>query len=244
MAKITSEKRKLFIVAVLLTSFIFVFAACGDSGDTESTEAQEATEATESAVVDEEVADIEVVESGYNVRDDATVVYGYIIRNPNETVAFEYPMITVNVCDANGDVIASNTDSTCLIQPGEVQALYGHIECEGADPAKIEVIPEAGEEISPSDEAIKSSDLTISDTNEVNDDGSVKITGKVKNDSASDTSSIALTALFRKDGKIVSGGMAFLEEDLSAGQEIEFEIDEYYVPEHDSFDVIAMNWEY
>ena len=244
MVKTTNEKRKLSIIAILLMSMILVFASCGSSGGTESTEAQDVTEAVENEAVEEEAADIEVVESGYNIRDDATVVYGYIIRNPNKSVAYEYPMITVNVCDANGDVIASNKDVACLIQPGEVQALYGHIECEGADPATIEVIPEPGEAISPSDEAIKSSDLTISDTNEVNDDGSVTITGKVKNDSASDTSSIALTALFRKDGEIVSGGMAFIEEDLGAGQETEFEISEYYVPAHDSFEVIAMNWEY
>jgi len=127
------------------------------------------------------------------------------------------------------------------IQPGETQAFSSIVDCNGQTPDKVEFTPESGDRIEPSDDAIKSSDLEISGTNERVDEWDTAITGKVKNNSASDTDSVGVIVLFKNEGKIVGGNLTYID-NLNAGQEKAFEISGYDVPEHDAYEVSAINW--
>ena len=144
--------------------------------------------------------------------------------------------------DENGDVLATGDQMMNKIQPGETQTFASILDCNGQKPDKVEFDIDSGEEMSPADDAIKSSDLEISGTNERNDEyGETSITGNIKNNAAIDTESVAVTVLFKKDGKIVSGSTDFVD-NLGAGKEKAFEIIEYDVPEHDSYEVLGLDW--
>ena len=91
--------------------------------------------------------------------------------------------------------------------------------------------------------SIKSSDLEISDTNERADEWDTSITGKIKNNSSSDTDSVGVVVLFKKEGIIVGGNLTYID-NLSAGQEKAFEISGFEVPKHDSYEVTAIDWGY
>ena len=228
-------------IIVLLLSCILAFAFTSCSGDSSETET---TDTGESSTVEEEKAvDVEVVDSGYSISEDAFMTYGFVIHNPSEKDAYEFPKVIITAYDANGDVLATEEQVINSIQPGETQAFSSIVDCNGETPDKVDFTAESGDKISPSDEAIRSSDLEISGTNERKDEWDTSITGKVKNTAESDTETVGIVVLFKKDGQIVSGGMTYID-NLNADQEKAFEISEYNVPEHDTYEVSAVNWGY
>ena len=174
--------------------------------------------------------------------DDAYMVYGFVIENPRKDTAYEFPKVIITAYDSNGDVLATGEQVMNKIQPGETQAFGSIVDCNGQNPEKVEFVAESGEKIAPSDEAIKSSDLEFSGTNERTDEyGGLSITGKVKNNSSSDTEMVGITVLFRKDGKIVFGTTTYID-NLKAGQEKPFEVSDYNVPDHDEYEVSGLDW--
>ena len=186
--------------------------------------------------------DVQLVETGYSLSEENYLTFAFVINNPTEDTAFEFTDITVTAYDENGDVLATGDQMMNKIQPGETQTFASILDCNGQKPDKVEFDIDSGEEMSPADDAIKSSDLEISGTNERNDEyGETSITGNIKNNAAIDTESVAVTVLFKKDGKIVSGSTDFVD-NLGAGKEKAFEIIEYDVPEHDSYEVLGLDW--
>lgn len=230
------------LTLLLACIMVIAFTACGSNGNEPAT--SDADESVAAEVEEEKAVDVEVVESGYSVDEDAYMTYGFVIHNPSEKDAYEYPRVIITAYDSNGDVLATEEQIMNKIQPGETQAFSSIVDCNGEQPDKVEFTAESGDKIKPSDEAIKSSDLEISGTNERNDEwGDTSVTGKVKNNTASDTESVGVIVLFRKEGKIVSGSLTYID-NLSAGQEKPFEISTYNVPEHDAYEVSAIDWGY
>lgn len=230
------RKKSLFITMVIAFA-LCCLTACGGSSESTDSDAGESGSADKAKAVD-----VEIVESGYSMADDSYMVYGFVIENPSEDTAYEFPKVIITAYDENGDVLATEEQTMNKIQPGEKQAFGSVVDCNGQDPDKVEFVAESGDAISPSDDAIKSSDLEISGTNERTDDiGETSITGKVKNNTQSDTDSVGVTVLFKKDGKIVYGTTTYVD-NLGAGKEKAFEVSEYEVPEHDTYEVSAHDW--
>ena len=184
---------------------------------------------------------VEIVESGYTLSDEY-VNYAVVMENKSETTAFEYHKILITAYDANGDVLATEEQTMNEIQPGEKQMFASSVNCNGETPATVEFEMDSGDAISASDQAVKSSDLEISGTNERGGSfGSIKITGKITNNSVTDTDDVGVTVIFRKDGKILMGETSYIDE-LSASQSKAFELSAWSVPDHDSYEVLAFDW--
>ena len=64
---------------------------------------------------------------------------------------------------------------------------------------------------------------------------------EIENKSDTDLDSVAVTILCKKDDKIVYGTTTFVD-DLKSGDKKAFEVSEYNVPEHDSYEISAQSW--
>lgn len=184
---------------------------------------------------------VKIVETGYEITDGGYMYAGVVIENPSQDTAYDYPKIIATAFDANGAVLATETQVLHNIQPGERQAFNVFMSCNGQEPSRVDFSIENGDKKTPSNKAIKSSDLVVSGTNERVDKYSSSLTGMVKNNSQNNTKGIAVTVLLRKEGKIVSAYTSFVD-DLNAGQEKPFDISLRSKAEHDSYEVVAIDW--
>ena len=238
---------RIITASILTVLLVLLLAGCGTPNEAGSTDTKQTNKVEKAEKEPEkEAQSLVLVETGETAKDSDGDVYmtcGFVIENPNEDTAFEYPTVTVTAYDANGEVLATEEQTMMTIQPKEKQAfVIWAVDCNGEIPEKVEYDLDSGNIIEPSDDAILSSEFEISGTNERKDEyGETSITGIVKNTSSNDTDDTAVIVLFRKDGRIVSGAMTYVE-NLSAGKDKAFEINEYDVPEHDSFEVSAVNW--
>ena len=238
-------KKKTILVGLIM-AVALMLAACGGAADSAPDEPQAADDsnASEPAKTGESTGEVQLEESGYCITEDNYIKYAFTIENASTNTAFEFPDITVTAYDTNGEVLATGNQMMGKIQPGEKQSFGSVMDCNGTKPDKVEFDIDTGEAQSPSEDAIKSSDFEISGTNERMDDiGGTSVTGKLKSNAARDTESVAVTVLFKKEGQIVSGTTTFVD-NVGAGKEKAFEVTEYEVPEHDSYEVSALDWGY
>ncbi len=231
-------KTKTIILAILVAAALAVLTACGGSA-----KPAEGNDPAEGSVAETKAAQkVRLLEYGYCVTEDNYIKYGFVIENPSEDTAYEFPDVTVTAYDENGDVLATGDQMMETIQPGEKQAFGSLLDCNGAEPGKVEFDVVSGDAATPSEEAIRSSDFEITGTNErVDEYDETAVTGKIRNNSGKDSESAAVTVLFKKEGQIVCGTTSFVD-NIGAGSEKAFEVTEYGVPEHDSYEVSAIDW--
>lgn len=225
-------KIKELVAFVLAVCMIFCFAACG-GGDESTSAEQEATGGPE------------IIDSGYDVQasdGDVYIYWGAKVKNTNENNAYEFYTITITAKDSDGNVVATEDQTMNVIQPGEEQAAGFVFDCNGEEPDQVEFTIDEGDEISPDDSAIKSSDIEITGTNERTDEwGETAFTGTIKNNSEKDTDTIGVVLLLYKDGKIVYGDTTYVD-NVKAGGEKALDMSEYEVPEHDSYELHGIDW--
>ena len=226
---------KRLLMIGLMIAMVLSFTACGGS-ETEGGSGEGSSEA--------KTADVELVDSGYSVTDDNYVYWGAVIRNPDKTTAYEFPVITITAYDKDGEVLAAEEQTLMRIEPGEEQAFGMMMDANGEKPDKVEFGVENGNAVKPSDTALKSSDLEISGTNEKEGEfGDTAYTGKVKNNSEKDADSVGVVVLLKKKGKIVYGDVTYVDK-MSAGKEKPFDMSIYDAPKHDEYVITALNWSY
>ena len=189
----------------------------------------------------------EITDSGYYVSSgldsDIYLYWGAKVKNTSESSAYELYTITITAKDADGNVVATEDQVMNKIQPGEEQAAGFLMDCNGEVPDSVEFTIDEGDAVSADDTAIKSSDIEISGTDEKQGDfGDTVFTGTLKNNSETDAESLLTTVLLYKDGKIIYGDSTFVD-NVKAGNEKGFEIDEYGVPDdYDSYKIYASDW--
>ena len=180
--------------------------------------------------------DIEIVKSGYSMGEDGYIHYAVVIENTSKSSAYEYPSVIITAYDSDDGVLATEEEMFTQIQPGEKQAYGSYMDCNGENPAKVEFSISQGDNTNASDGALKASDFKIEGAKERVNDGETIVTGKVQNTGSSDIGLVYLTLILKKDKKIIYGESTGVT-DLGAGQSKAFEISDYDVPEHDSFEI-------
>lgn len=231
--------KKILLIATMLC-LVFAFSACGDSG---SDNGSEGTSEKKESI---EAGKVELLDSGYSIKSsdgDVYVYWGVQLQNKSKETAYEFPEITVTAYDDKDEVLATEDQTMGLIQPEEKQSFGSFLDCNGKKPSKVTFDVDTGDEEDVTDDTIAASDFEISGTNERIDSeyGEATYTGKLKNKSKNDCESAAVCLLLKKDGKIVYGTTTYID-DVGAGKEKPFEISEYDVPEHDSYEITAYNW--
>lgn len=243
------KKRLILIFALVFT--LLPLSGCGDSNQVKVSENVEKAPVAEKKAGREkekktegEEDPIELLETGYSVSEDHYMNFGFKYTNNSDKYAYELPKITITAYDGSGDVLATNEQTMMVIQPGEVQAFGFVMDCNGQDPTNVEFTAESGNRIQPSEDVVKSSDLEITGLNDRADEfGGVSFTGKIKNNSNTDTNSVGVTLLLKQNGKIIYGNTTYVD-DLNSGSEKPFQMDEFSVPEYDSYEVIGYDWQF
>lgn len=228
--------KRLLIVLLCMAALIYM-CSCGGSSSTSAPE--ETTESEEPAA--EEPKEVELVESGYSISDVGSIKIGAVIKNPDEKTAYEYPSVVVTAYDDKGDVIIQEEDTLKEILPGE-QLNYGglvNFDEKMADKIdKVELSIKSGYAVEPPEDIYKPSDFETKDVKDEtsSDIGLTVIAGLLKNNSSTDAGDVKVSALFRKDGKIVCGSYAYVD-DLGAGEEKAFAFNETNLPEYDNYEL-------
>lgn len=227
---------KRLLIVMLCMAVVFCMCSCGGSSSTSAPE-----EKAEDEPAAEEPKEVELVESGYCISDVGSIKIGAVIKNPDEKTAYEYPSVVVTAYDDKGDVIIQEEDTLIEILPGE-QLNYGglvNFDEKMADKIdKVELSIKSGYAAEPPEDIYKPSDFETKDVKDEtsSDIGLTVIAGLLKNNSSTDAGDVKVSALFRKDGKIVCGSYAYVD-DLGAGEEKAFEFTEFNLPEYDNYEL-------
>ncbi len=228
--------------------------ASGDVEDTPSNSALTDENTSSSTIVDEEETEkpLELPERGYYLHaptgsEKIYVDYCAKIYNPNTSIAFEFPVLQCYIENSEGTILANSSITGAYVMPQDSVVLCSMFTL-SAD-AEVDANTKIHYDISSSDtvssEALyipRSTDFDISNVSEQHTDYNTAVTGKITNNFGEDINSISLTAVFKKDDKIVGVANTYLS-NLIAGKATAFEIDGYGdMPEHDEVEVSAQYW--
>ena len=225
-----------------------------DSADTGSATTTESTASTSGEVEAEETEEAlppELVETGYYVSEDdygdTYVFVGVGWTNPNEGYEIQYPEVTVTGYDADGTVTFTETQTMDSLMPGETQ-YFGFFAGEGDGTETVEFSVPALDDYCYIETDEQAQDYyTISNTSESADEyGGTRFTGEITYetealDEFGDEYAEAWVSVILRDadGNIVYGDHDFAE--LGAvGETSAFELDEYDLPEYDSYEIYAI----
>lgn len=236
----------------------FILSACGGKTDTTNSTKKDDTgknttktvesntnDTTEETTEKVSAKEIELVDSGYSVSEEGDYIYWCaVIKNPDEAIGYEFHKIIITAYDSEGSVLANEEQTMNIIAPGETQAFGSLMSTNGGVPDKVEFSVESGDAMTGSSTYIPSAGFEAIDANERKDpdyEDEVTFTGKIKNKTELDCESVCVVLVLKKDGKIVYGNDTFID-NLKAGQEKAFEINEYNLPEYDSYEISAIDW--
>lgn len=184
---------------------------------------------------------LQVVESGYSVDDSGYVHYGARIKNPNPNYLVKYSELVITGRDASGRIVFSNSRYVTSIRPGEEQ-YYGGFAGSGTAPTTVEFSIRRGNDTYDYSTESANSLYTISNTSEViGQYGSVHYTGQiVQNQAYEDYDHAYVTLILRdKSGSIVYGDYSYVAMG-KVGETSYFDLSEYDVPEHASYELHAV----
>ncbi|MBQ6441522.1 MAG: serine/threonine protein kinase [Lachnospiraceae bacterium] len=206
-----------------------------------------AGEETAEALPDGDYKEVEIVESGYTIKDNFAT-YGLVLHNPNTDVAAKNIHVEAVARAADGTILATNDSRIRFIAAGDT-ILFGcdnmlYWEQGVGDRVEMRVYQKADDyALQEGTDILYADELPVSNvSNMKSPSGSTVITGEVKNNSDLDLEEVCVTGICRKDGKIIGGWFVF-EEGLKAKGSIPFEehpaslLDEY-----DTLDVMALQW--
>lgn len=213
------------------------FAGCsGDASESEQSQVNEP--AATDAVIEEEPADLEVVETGFYFDSYGTAHFAAIVENANSSWAAENIQITVAARDAGGNVIDTLNDFITLVFPNGQAAICGDM---GApeNTASLEVTA------SVSSSGWTRQDITQKEfydllpitslTESVDEWDKTTVAGEIANNTEGSFSGTRVQVIFRDaDGGIVGGAYTYVNGELAPGSTAPFSTLSQEVPEHAS----------
>lgn len=223
---------KKLLALVAASAFALCLFGCG--GGSESSSGEQAPAKQDApATVDEVV----LVDSGWSA-ENGYIMYGIVLENKSDKIA-EFPTVQITGRDADGKVISSDDMVLSAIQPGETVA-FGSQAGNGNAPATVEFTVLEPDFVSNSMYTAATYELT--EVNAVDAGyGMWDFVGEITNTSETDVDSVAVSVLLYKEGAIVAGYTAFVD-NLNAGMTQSFEAMGYDVPDFDECKAYALVW--
>ena len=191
-----------------------------------------------------EVADLEIVESGWSVDSQGYVHYALGLRSTGD-LEIELPGITITGRDASGNVVFSEEQYFSVVPSGEVAYFGGQSGNGGTAPATVEFSPIALQDYNVGSVA-QSSEFSVSDVSVLPERyGVTNFVGEVtteKDDGTDVGSQVAISLVLRDDsGAIIYGCITFVSRP-APGKSTSFEISPYGIPDFATYEVHAQAW--
>ena len=190
-----------------------------------------------------EVADLEIVESGWSVDSDGYVYYAFGIRNPNDFV-IDLPGVKITGRDEAGKVLFSGEQILNIIGAGETN-YFGSLVGGGEAPAAVEFetlpIEDYQVGLTGSEVSFSVSNVSVSSGR----DGMTSFTGDVatvEDDGQGIGSDVALTVVLRDKSGAIVYGMTDYARKPPVGESTSFEVERYGVPDYATYEVYAQAW--
>lgn len=191
--------------------------------------------------------EIEIVESGYTIKD-TYATYGVILHNPNQTIAAKNVHVEAIVRAADGTILATNDSRIRFIAAGDTiflgsdnmlgweQGVGETLEIKIHQKPDDYVLQEGADILYAEELQVKNTVVQRSPA------GTSTVVGEVENNSDLDLEEVCVTAIYRKDGKIIGGWFIFTDF-LNAHDSCAFEVyPSSLLTDYDTFDVMALQW--
>jgi hypothetical protein len=141
---------------------------------------------------------------------EGEIGWGFIVRNPNDTVAADTPLYQVVAYDANGTVLATNSSFLSMVLPGQDLGVGGSFFAPAdtvPDRLDFQVLNRYFTETTATPDM-----LTVEEVEFVADKYTPKVTGVVTNTTDEDLEEVAVYAVaYDEEGEIIGGGYGFVE---------------------------------
>ena len=191
-----------------------------------------------------EVADLEIVESGWSVDSQGYVHYALGLRSTGD-LEIELPGVTITGRDASGNVVFSEEQYFSVVPSGEVAYFGGQSGNGGTAPATVEFSPIAPQDYNVGSVA-QSSEFSVSGVSVLPERyGVTNFVGEVtteKDDGTDAGSQVAISLALRDEsGSIIYGCITFVSRP-ALGESTSFEISPYGIPEYATYEVHAQAW--
>ena len=191
---------------------------------------------------------VEVAEAAWNLSgggsSDAYIQYCVILSNTTKDYVAELPSINITARSGDGMVLGTDNIVGSSIMPGDTIALCSlfpipgdssdvHVEfsVEKADLAPVNTSPHPS-----------NSDFIVSGVSEKKSDLFPAVVGELKSVYPEQLNTVAVTALLRKNGKLVGGETTYVD-NITPNNTKAFEISLYTdEPEHDEIEISVQEW--
>ena len=173
-----------------------------------------------------------------------TLYYAVQIHNPNEKYAIEFPTIHITARAADGSILTTEEQTLSSIAAADTITYGSFVSYQGAIAETVELYVDNNDNANmyqDGSKAIRQSDLAISNVTEKPGTIGTTYTGEVTNNSTIDMSMVSIIVIYKKDGQMYGGETTYVD-NLRSGESRPFELSSLNNPDHDSFEVYALNW--
>ena len=198
-------------------------------------------------VVNQEKTDYQplvLLDSGYSLSQTSRymlVSYAVQIENPNADAAVQYPKIIITARDESWKILSNEEQILMGIAAGDTITYGNYFTYEGALASTVEISVSTGDDnYTQQDDASfpKTEVFTFSNTSETPNG----VTGEITNASAADFSSVAVSLIYKKEGRLLGGTTDYID-DLAAGSTQVFDIrGSQAITDYDEIELRGMVW--
>ncbi len=179
--------------------------------------------------------------TAYMDDDDYCITYAVTYENPNKDYAIAYPNIEIVYKSSSGAILGTDEMTVGTVAAGATMTYAGYSSCDKGKPDKVEItVTNTSDDFELQDDSIHlNADIfTFANISTFDDD----ITAEIKNNSSQDFDSVAVYAVYYKDGKLLGGDCTYIDNVL-AGSTKAIEVDgAEEIKDYDKIELFGYEW--
>ena len=172
---------------------------------------------------------------------DYCITYAVTYENPNKDYAIEYPNIEIVYKSSSGAILGTDEMTVGTIAAGATMTYAGYSSCDKGKPDKVEItVTNTSDDFELQDDSthLNADIFTFTNVSTFDDD----ITAEMKNNSSQDFDSVAVYAVYYKDGKMLGGDCTYIDNVL-AGSTKAIEVDgAEEIKDYDKIELFGYEW--
>lgn len=202
---------------------------------------------TQQPSVPEPNKDIVLVDSGWSSDKSGNyteLYYSVKIHNPNTDKNVPFPTVVITAKDSSGKILKTNEQVLSCIAAGDTIFYGNSVLYEGDQPQNVDISVYYDKDMSDFydvSECAKQSDFVISNVSENSGRYNKAYTGEIRNNSQYDFSNVAISVIYKLNGKMVGGECGYVR-DVKSNSTKAFEIHSSADIDYDSYEIHAIQW--